>query len=117
MKKNEKLIYKNVDKNFFDLDEEKKLSLVKLQFDKPSDIFDLSFVTKKPIVNDEFAQRIEDSFLAVPRHYKLDFEIMYKDLEGYTEEELKTFSLIMRFLEQKKVNVSHLLDQNLLYGF
>ena len=94
--------YKNIENDFFELDHENKKALMKLEFDKPSDIFDTNSISKVPILSDDFLDWIKSSFEYTPKNYKIDLDITFNDLGDYQEEELKTIFFKNMILESKK---------------
>lgn len=94
----------NIEEEFFTLDHEKKVAYLQLEFKKPSDIFDVNAITKKPVLNDEFADWIKSSFEYAPRKYKINLEIVFDDLEGYDQDELQKIFFSNIMLEAKKAN-------------
>ena len=96
--------FMNIEEEFFELDHEKKIAHLQLEFKKPSDIFDVNAKTKKPVLNDEFADWVKSSFEYAPRKYKINLEIVFDDLEGYDEEELEKIFFSNIMLEAKKAN-------------
>lgn len=103
MKKNDFIEkYNHIEKEFFTLDKENNIADISLEFDKPSDIFDVNYVTKIPILNDEFTDWIYSTFELVPNRYKINLNICFDSLDGYNEEELKDIFLKNVLLEYKK---------------
>lgn len=88
MKDIKDLIKRDVEKEFFDLDQKNGVAHIELSYEKPSDIFDCNTKTKVPKMSDEFIDWVIRSFELVPNKYKLDVDIVFDDMEGYTEEEL-----------------------------
>lgn len=80
---------KDNEENFFDLDKDNKIALMKLEFDNPNDIFDKNAITKTPILNDDFIEWLKCSFEYTPEKYKIDLDISFNDMGGYSEHELK----------------------------
>jgi len=95
-------LYKDIENEFFELDHEKKIALMKLHFSKVSDIFDTNSLTKQPIMSDDFLDWIKSAFDYAPKKYKIDIDISFDDLEDYSEEELEKLFLKNVFLEAKK---------------
>lgn len=95
-------LYKDIENEFFELDHEKKIALMKLHFSKVSDIFDTNSLTKQPIMSDDFLDWIKSAFDYAPKKYKIDIDISFDDLEDYSEEELEKLFLKNVFLEVKK---------------
>ena len=98
--------YQNIESEFFELDQENKKALMKLEFDKPSSIFDKNAVTKIPVLSDEFLSWIIASFEYAPKNYKIDLDIAFEDMENYNGEELKEIFFKNLILEAKRIQLS-----------
>ncbi len=98
--------YINIENEFFDLDHEKKIAYMELEFEKPSDIFNKNVVTKKPVLSDDFIDWTDSAFMACPKTYKIDLKILFNDLEGYTDEDLNDifFKNVMFEIKKNKTN-------------
>ena len=94
--------YMGIEKDFFELDKEKKIAYMKLEFSKPSDIFDLNSISKIPILSDDFIDWVSSSFDMAPRGYKIDLEVLFDDLEGYDNDKLQKIFRKNMMLEFKK---------------
>lgn len=94
--------FNNIENEFFELDHEKKIALMRLNFDKPSDIFDTNAITKLPVLSDDFIDWVKASFEYAPNKYTIDLDVSFKDMEGYSEEELKSIFFKNMMLESKK---------------
>ena len=116
MKKEIKERFKHIEDQFFELDHENKKALMTLVFDKPSDIFDKNVITKKPMLSDEFTDWIKCSFDYVPHRYKGNIEIIFDDMEGYTEEELKDIFMDNVLLEAKQAYRETLSKNKVAFG-
>ena len=46
--------FKTIEEEFFDLDKQNKKAKMKLEFARPSDLFDNIAITKIPVLTDEF---------------------------------------------------------------
>jgi len=80
---------KNLENEFFELDHINKIAYMKLEFNKPSDIFDVSSITKTPIFSDDFVEWIYSAFEYTPNKYKLNLDVSFNEMENYTSEQLK----------------------------
>ena len=109
MKKNEFVEkYNHIEEEFFTLDKENNIANISLEFNNPSEIFDLNYVTKTPILNDELTEWIYSIFELVPNRYKINLNICFDSLEGYKEEELLDIIEKNILLEYKKlINSQH----------
>ena len=79
---------KNVEKYFFEQEENGKVSKIVLQYEKPEDIFDKTCVSAIPLLSVEALAYIGNAFGLVPRNHKIDLTLRFSDMSGYTEEEL-----------------------------
>ena len=109
MKKNEFVEkYNHIEEEFFTLDKENNIANISLEFNNPSEIFDLNYVTKTPILNDELTEWIYSIFKLVPNRYKINLNICFDSLEGYKEDELLDIFEKNILLEYKKlINSQH----------
>lgn len=87
---------------FFDIDEEKKIAHLFLEFEKPSDIFDANSVTKTPVLSDDFLEWFDSAFSYTPDSCRIDLTVSFHDLEGYDEQELSRIFRLNTLLEAKK---------------
>lgn len=78
-----------IEEEFFRLDHEKKTAYVELVYDRPSDIFDSGVITTIPMMSEDFFADLLWVFDYLPEKYKLDIDVCFKDLEGYSEADLK----------------------------
>ena len=92
--------------DFFQLDKQNNLARIDLEFRAPSEIFSPTVQAGIPIVSEEFLTHLFNAFDFVPDRYKLDINVFFSDLEGYSEERLdeifrKNLMLTLRILSQK----------------
>lgn len=64
------------------------MARIRLSFDKVSDIFDLNYITKKPVLSDDFMEWIASAFTIIPACYKIELSVSFHDYEQYTEDQL-----------------------------
>lgn len=95
--------FNNIENNFFELDHENKIAHMKLEFSKPSEIFDTNSITKTPVLSDDFNEWIKAAFEYAPRKYKICLDISFDDMENYSEEYLRDIFYKNMMLEGKKV--------------
>ena len=94
--------YINIEEDFFDLDKENRLAHMKLEFVTPRDLFDTNSITKTPVFNDEFTEWLKASFEYAPKKCKIDLDIAFDDMGGYSEDELRDAFLKNTALEFKR---------------
>ena len=108
MKKNEFVEkYNHIEEEFFTLDKENNIANISLEFNNPSEIFDLNYVTKTPILNDELTEWIYSIFELVPNRYKINLNICFDSLERYKEELLDIFEKNILLEYKKLINSQH----------
>lgn len=78
----------NIEEEFFETDKEKSLATIRLSFDKVSDVFDLNYISKQPVLSDDFMDWIESAFRILPSRYKIKLVVSFGDYEGYDEARL-----------------------------
>ena len=79
----------SIESEFLDLDPEHKIAFIRMKYETPSDIFHENTVTKIPFIDESFFGEIFHAFDLTPKHYKVDLEILFSDLEEYNEQELE----------------------------
>lgn len=106
----------NVEDDFFELDHDKKIAYMRLEFDKPSDIFDSNSKTKLPVLSDDFLEWISSAFEFAPKKYKIDLNVSFVSLEGYTESDLQEIFRKNVMLEFKKNEGKAKAKNKIAYG-
>lgn len=101
MKKNLEEL-KAIESEFFDINEERKIATLRFRFSSPEDIIDVNSVTKIPVLNDEFSEWIAYALAYTPRRVKIDIDVSFVSMEGYTEEGLSEIFQKNVALEAKK---------------
>lgn len=94
--------YKNINNEFYNVDEANKRLVMKLEFNSPVDIFDLTSLTKIPLLKDSFISQVTDAIEITPRNHKINLDICFNDLGEYKEEELKKIFYKNTLLRAKK---------------
>ncbi len=80
--------YETIESEFYDLDAVNKKAKVCLHYDRVEDIIDANAVTKIPVMTSAFEQTLSTAFDSIPKGYKLDLDVAFDDMDGYTSEEL-----------------------------
>lgn len=93
---------KDIEKEFFECDDEKKIITMKLHFDSPKSIISENALTKIPMLTDDFIDWIKSSLEYAPKKYKIDLDVTFDEMDGYNEEQLKEIFLKNIILEGKK---------------
>lgn len=94
--------FNEIEEEFYELDKENKKAKMRLEFNKPSDIFVFNAITKKPTFTDDFIDWIKCAFEYAPRKYMIDLDVSFKDMENYDEETLKELFYANTLLEAKR---------------
>ena len=95
--------FRNVESEFFDIDEERKIATLRFHFASPEDLMDVNSVTKIPVLNDEFSDWIQYALAYTPRRVKIDIDVSFSSMDGYTEEGLFEIFRKNVGLEAKKI--------------
>ena len=108
--------FRNVESEFFDIDEERKIATLRFHFASPEDIMDVNSVTKIPVLNDEFSDWIQYALAYTPRRVKIDIDVSFSSMDGYTEEGLFEIFRKNVGLEAKKIYRENRAKKLLAYG-
>lgn len=103
--KEKKKIIKNfeIEREFFDIDDENKRTNFNLEFSSPKDIFDPNLKSGVPALSDDFIEWLKESLEYSPKKYKIDLNVIFDDLGEYTEEELAIIFQKNMMLEYKRM--------------
>lgn len=82
--------YENIDKEFYEIDEENKSGTIRLLFNNPKEIFSDNYISSTPLIKEEFMNQMLNAYYLIEHKYSVNTIIEFIDLDGYTEEELKT---------------------------
>lgn len=100
-----------IEETFFVIDKNAGVARIELQFETPAELFDGNYLSKTPILSDDFMDWISSAFSLVSTDYKIDLTVKFEDMQGYTEEELrKIFSQNIglefksKFMENRRNN-------------
>ncbi|MCR5490651.1 MAG: hypothetical protein K6F32_00785 [Bacilli bacterium] len=80
--------FKNIESEFYDLNEGECTAKVHLRFASPRDIFDANCLSKIPVFSDDFDEWLVAALKNIPARYKLELEVEFADMGEYTEEEM-----------------------------
>ena len=108
--------FRNVESEFFDIDEERKIAILRFHFASPEDLMDVNSVTKIPVLNDEFSDWIQYALAYTPRRVKIDIDVSFSSMDGYTEEGLFEIFRKNVGLEAKKIYRENRAKKLLAYG-
>ena len=108
---------KGIESKFFDLDEERCIAHMSLQFESASDMFNANYMARQPVMSDEFLDCIANAFRLVPSSYQIDLQITVNDMEEFSEEELKQIFYENILLEYKKKHIEARERNHLAFGF
>ena len=84
--------YLNIEDEFFELDHEQKTAIIRMEYEKPSDIIESSTVTKTPRLSGDFVESLIGIFDYLPLKYKLHIQVAFDDMEEYSEEGIYVFT-------------------------
>lgn len=81
--------FADIDERFFDIDKDAGVAKIELLFEKPEDIFDSNYLSKTPILSDDFIDWLGSAFSLVSSKYKIDLTVKFNDMGAYGENELE----------------------------
>lgn len=101
----------HIEEDFFDIDESTGTARIELQFDSPESVFDTNYISKTPVLSDDFMEWLTSAFSLVSPKYKIDLMVRFKDMGTYTDDSLhrifvKNLELEFksRYMESRKRN-------------
>lgn len=80
--------YLSIEKEFFEMDEENKTALIRMEFQSPDEIIKSGTISKTPMMTDEFLDDVVGMFDLVPDTYHLDLRMVFDEMGGYTKEQM-----------------------------
>lgn len=117
LREKKKIIKKfEVEREFFDIDDENKRTNFNLEFSSPEDIFDPNLKSGVPALSDDFVKWLKEALEYSPKKYKIDLNVTFDDLGEYTEEELKFIFQKNMMLEYKKMKRNEFSKNRLAYS-
>lgn len=117
LREKKKIIKKfEVEREFFDIDDENKRTNFNLEFSSPEDIFDPNLKLGVPALSDDFVEWLKEALEYSPKKYKIDLNVTFDDLGEYTEEELKFIFQKNMMLEYKKMKRNEFSKNRLAYS-
>lgn len=117
LREKKKIIKKfEVEREFFDIDDENKRTNFNLEFSSPEDIFDPNLKSGVPALSDDFVEWLKETLEYSPKKYKIDLNVTFDDLGEYTEEELKFIFQKNMMLEYKKMKRNEFSKNRLAYS-
>ena len=117
LREKKKIIKKfEVEREFFDIDDENKRTNFNLEFSSPEDIFDPNLKSGVPALSDDFVEWLKEALEYSPKKYKIDLNVTFDDLGEYTEEELKFIFQKNMILEYKKMKRNEFSKNRLAYS-
>ena len=78
----------NIEHEFFEIDEDKKLAKIVLQYERPEVLFDHTIVSGAPLMRPEILGAIEKTFALVSPKYMLELTLRFDEMGTYSEESL-----------------------------
>ncbi|MGN1052728.1 MAG: hypothetical protein ACI4SH_04985 [Candidatus Scatosoma sp.] len=108
--------FEHAEEDFFTIDKENRLAKIDLSFDKVSDVFDVNYVTKTPVLSDDFLDWFASAFKMIPARYKIEFSVSFNDYEGYTKEQLNAVFWKNIMLDAKNKRDAQKKRNSIAYG-
>ena len=117
LREKKKIIKKfEVEREFFDIDDENKRTNFNLEFSSPEDIFDPNLKSGVPALSDDFVEWLKEALEYSPKKYKIDLNVTFDDLGEYTEEELTIIFQKNILLEYKRMKRNEFSKNRLAYS-
>ena len=108
--------FERAEEDFFTIDKENRLAKIELSFDTVSEVFDVNYVTKTPVLSDDFMDWFAGAFKMIPSRYKIEFSVSFRDYEGYTKEQLNAIFLKNIMLDAKNKRDAQKKRNSIAYG-
>ena len=106
----------HIEEEFFEIDKSEDRAVVRLEFDCVSDVFDINYMSKTPVMSDDFLDWVQSAFSIIPPKYKIDLDISFGDTEGYTEDELADIFRKNILLEYRTVYIKTAKKNRIAFG-
>ena len=117
LREKKKIIKKfEVEREFFDIDDENKRTNFNLEFSSPEDIFDPNLKSGVPALSDDFVEWLKEALEYSPKKYTIDLKVSFDDLGEYTEEELTIIFQKNMMLEYKRMKRNEFSKNRLAYS-
>ena len=108
--------YKNIENDFFKIDEELKIAHIEIAFKSPSDIFDMNYLSKTPVFSDDFIDWIGSAFKIIPRKYKIALTVSFDDMGELTKNQMMDIFTKNIILEYKSRRSAVKKKNRIAYG-
>lgn len=80
--------YLSIEKEFFEMDEDSKTALIRMEYESPDEILKSSTTSKTPMMTEEFLEEVVGMFDLVPDNYHLALRLVFDEMGGYTKEQM-----------------------------
>ena len=108
---------RNIEKSFFEIDEEEKAAKIVLKYDKQEDLFDPVYVSDPPVLNRDPVDHIMGAFSLVSSEYKVDLTLRFNELDDGHEKKLRDCIKKNLMLEVKTRESASRRRDRLAYAF
>lgn len=110
--------YLSIEKEFFEMDEENKTALIRMEFQSPDEIIKSGTISKTPMMTDEFLDDVVGMFDLVPDTYHLDLRMVFDEMGGYTKEQMtQIFDKNILLITKSRNRIAHRHNMLALYMF
>ena len=100
--------YLSIEKEFFEMDEENKTALIRMEFQSPDEIIKSGTISKTPMMTDEFLDDVVGMFDLVPDTYHLDLRMVFDEMGGYTKEQMtQIFDKNILLITKSRNRIAH----------
>ena len=110
--------YLSIEKEFFEMDEDSKTALIRMEYESPDEILKSSTTSKTPMMTEEFLEEVVGMFDLVPDTYHLDLRMVFDAMGGYTKEQMtQIFDKNILLITKSRNRIAHRHNMLALYMF
>ena len=109
--------WKNIESEFFELDEPNKIAKMTLHYHSPKELFDPHGETRLPLLKPETMAYLKTMLGYAPPKYKVELTLRFDDLGPYSEQQIADVVIKNSVLELKSIETATRQRDRLAYAF
>ena len=109
--------WKNIESEFFELDEPNKIAKMTLRYHSPKELFDPHGETRLPLLKPETMAYLKTMLGYAPPKYKVELTLRFDDLGPYSEQQIADVVIKNSVLELKSIETATRQRDRLAYAF
>lgn len=109
--------WKNIESEFFELDEPNKIAKMTLRYHSPKELFDPHGETRLPLLKPETMAYLKTMLGYAPPKYKVELALRFDDLGPYSEQQIADVVIKNSVLELKSIETATRQRDRLAYAF